>query len=1097
MSNDISPLEVQELRIYLLGEFRVMVGSRAIAAKEWRLHKARNLLKLLALAPNHRLHREQLLDYLWPELDLEAALNNLYRVVYSVRHVLEPSLEHLSSSIYLRFQDEIITLSPSLPLWIDVEQFEAARRAIIESQQPAAYQAALALYSGDLLPDDRYEEWAIKRREQLRRSYLSLLTELARLYIAREKYDAAIETLQKLTSEEPTLEEAHQQLMTLYITTGQRYQALRQYQHLRDILHRELDVEPSTTVQRLYHEIQAGRIAAEQQYLPNGSQAGKKALMPDHDGGTQTSLPAMAVEQSNLPHALTSFIGREQEMSEIGSLLQQGRLLTIIGAGGSGKTRLAIQTAASLAASFADGVRLVELAGLTEPSLVPQTIAAALEMHEAAECPLLESLTEVLRSKHLLLLLDNCEHLVEACAKIAHVLLQACPQLHILATSRQALGLMGETVWRIPALHVPDPERLPPFEQLLRYDAVRLFLDRAAAIRSDFALTPENAAPVVQLCRRLDAMPLAIELAAARVNVLSIDQLAARLDDALALLVTGNRTALRRQQTLRATYDWSYALLSEQEQLLFRQLSVFAAGWSLEAAEQVCAENATVFDLLAQLVDKSLVIVMERGGQARYMLLETLRQYGAEQLSAAGETQEAHRRYLKWYLALAEAAEPEFNGPNMESWIERLELEHDNLRAALSQAHKNGESEDELRLAGALWQFWSVCGYLSEGRRSLEMALKADQSRHEQRNERQMAARAKALRGASVLAHMQSDSRAAITLAEESLMCYRTLGDLDGSARALNNVGIVALKQGDYSRAEAACRESLALAREAKNESLIAIVLNNLGAIAADLDDYSGATSYYEESLAKCRALGDSQGTAMTLMNLGEIALKQNDFLKASSFYHDGLHLSWKLGIKELIAYALEGLAGASSATSAQALAISQQDIYQSESAPIYYAAQLWGAAQALRSALNAPLPPADAANHERQLAAARAQSDETAFARAWEEGRAMPLEQAITMALGQEIATAASLSVPLASISIPLESPREDDGSSALLSQREREVAALIAAGQSNRAIAAKLALSERTVENHVARILAKLNLTSRTQIAVWAVKHPSPSEN
>lgn len=1106
MSKDMAGGEERGLRIYLLGGFRVLVGQRPIAEREWRLRKARSLLKLLALAPYHRLHREQILDQLWPDLEPEAALNNLHRVLHALRHVLEPSLEPLQPSTYIHFQEEDLALSPLLPVWIDVEQFEAARNALYAAQQPAAYQAALALYNGELLPEDRYEDWVIHRRTQLRQSYLNLLNDLARLHLAREEKDAAIETLQKLVTEEPALEEAHAQLMQLYSKTGQRYYALRQYQQLREALRRQLDADPSQPVQRLYRDIQAGRFSAEGEQLP--------ARAPERTKGATIHYTSSG-RQSNLPHALTSFIGREQEMGEIGRLLARTRLMTLTGAGGSGKTRLALQAAEALSEAFADGICLVELAAVSDPSLVPQTIASALNVHEAADAPLPDSLLEALRPRHMLLVLDNCEHLVEACARLAYTLLQGCPRLHMLVTSRQGLGIMGEVAWRVPSLAVPDLERLPPFEQLPLYDAVRLFTERASASRPDFLLTAENAAAVIQICCRLDGMPLAIELAAVRVKMLSVGQIAARLDDALALLVTGNRMAQRRQQTLRATYEWSYALLSEQERMLFRRLSVFAGGWTLEAAQQVCAEPPfhmpsklpatqedgvaafNVFDLLAQLVDKSLVIVAEsrvqgEGGQARYALLETLRQYGAEQLAVAGETVVMRKHHLECYLAMAEAAESELRGPKQGAWIERLEMEHDNLRAALSWANKSRAKEQELRLAGALWLFCSLRGYLSEGRRWLEAALTGKQSDVERGSERRTEARAKALRGASVLAYEQADFGRAAILAEESLMCYGALGDLYGSAGVLNNLGIIAIQQEDYTRAETLCQESLALAREAMNEPLIATVLNNLGVIAGNQDYLAGATLFYKESLAQYRALGDKDGIARAFINLGEIALKQNDYREAASLYHDGLTLARELGSKELMAYGLEGLAGSISAQAPASTnsSASSQEPLPGSSELMLLAAQLWGAAQELRSIINAPLTPADIVIYERHVAAARARWDAAAFSRAWAEGRAIPLEQVIDAGLALDIAAISAYAPSSTSASISPEPATGNANSSISLTRREREVATLIATGDTNRAIAAKLAISERTVENHVARILARLRLGSRAQIAVWVVK-------
>jgi len=384
---------------------------------------------------------------------------------------------------------------------------------------------------------------------------------------------------------------------------------------------------------------------------------------------------------NNLPRQLTSFIGREREMAEVKRLLTTTRLLTLTGSGGCGKTRLALQVAADLVEEFANGVWLVELAALTDPALVPQAVASALGVREEPGRPLLATLSDYLKAKRLLLLLDNCEHLVAACAYLAEALLRACPHLRILATSREALNIAGETVWRVPSLSLPDLLHLPSVEHLTQYEAVRLFIERALISRPDFVLTSQGAPSVAQVCHRLDGIPLAIELAAARVKVLSVEQIAARLDNRFRLLTSGSRTALPRQKTLRAAIDWSYDLLSETERMVLRRLSVFAGGWTLEAAEAICVgegiEWHEVLDPLMQLVDKSLVMMEEQGGTVRYRLLETVRQYGRDKLPASGEADVVRGRHRDWYLALAERAEPELLGSNQAVWLERLETEHD------------------------------------------------------------------------------------------------------------------------------------------------------------------------------------------------------------------------------------------------------------------------------------------------------------------------------------------------------------------------------------------------------------------------------------
>lgn len=432
---------------------------------------------------------------------------------------------------------------------------------------------------------------------------------------------------------------------------------------------------------------------------------------------------------NNLPLPLNRFIGREHEMDEVKGLLTTTRLLTLTGVGGCGKTRLALQPGAdaSSTSTFTHGVWWVELAALTDPVLMPQQIASSLGMVEQAGRRLTETLSDFLQPKQLLLILDNCEHLVTACAHLVEMLLRTCPRLRILSTSREALNIPGELVWLVPSLPLPETSHLPPLERLVKYGAIQLFIERAAAVLPSFKLTSENAVAVLQICRRLDGIPLATELAAARVKVLSVEQIAARLDDSYRLLTGGRRTALPRHQTLRATMDWSYSLLSEKERILFRRISAFAGGVTLEAAEAVCTdvsiEEGEILDVLSRLVDKSLVMVEERGGEVRYRFLETIRQYSQERLWEAGEVALLQERHWNWYTGLVERAELELLSTHQAVWFNRLEREHDNLRAALGCSLERGEAEIAARIGGAIWRFWLLHGYLSEGSRWLERAL--------------------------------------------------------------------------------------------------------------------------------------------------------------------------------------------------------------------------------------------------------------------------------------------------------------------------------------------------------------------------------------
>ncbi|HVA89671.1 MAG TPA: tetratricopeptide repeat protein [Chloroflexota bacterium] len=631
--------------------------------------------------------------------------------------------------------------------------------------------------------------------------------------------------------------------------------------------------------------------------------------------------PAPArLSASNLPVQLTSFIGREEERTQVRLLLRTARLVTLTGTGGAGKTRLALRIAEELLGEYPDGVWLVELAPLTEAALAPQAVAQVLGVREERGRPLAAALVDHLRDARALLVLDNCEHLIAACADLVAALLRGCPSLRLLATSREPLNLNGEQCYRVPSLPVPDLDHLPPPERLGDYPSMLLFLARAREQRPEFALNPRNLRAVAQVCARLDGIPLAIELAAARITTLPVEAIAARLDDCFRLLTGGPRTVMPRQQTLRAALDWSYDLLSEQEQVALRRLAVFVGGWTLEAAEAICAgsylESWEVLDLLGALVNKSLVLVEEREEEARFRLLETVRQYEHEKLVSAGEAPDLAERHLDWYLDQAVKAEAFLVGPEQRSWLSRLEIDHDNLRAALrltlTEAQPNdpaaaaagGKLVRGLTLAAALWRFWYMRGHLTEGRRWLEDLLRLTES-----SNAAGPVRARALHGAGVLAVSQGDYETARRLCEQSLAFYQTLDDSHGAAVALNILGHVAEKQGDFARAITLSQESLALHRAHGSTRDIAVALNNLATVLLSQGDHGHAQALYEECLVLNRELGDSRGTAITLTNLGEAARCRADYDRAAAYCEQSLALSRELGDAWGVAAALNTLA--------------------------------------------------------------------------------------------------------------------------------------------------------------------------------------------
>jgi predicted ATPase/class 3 adenylate cyclase len=625
------------------------------------------------------------------------------------------------------------------------------------------------------------------------------------------------------------------------------------------------------------------------------------------------ALRSLEVVPNNLPRQLTTFIGREREIAEAKRLLAETHLLTITGPGGSGKTRLSLEIGARLLSEYPDGVWLVEFAHLADPARVPQVLATALSVREEADRPLLVTLVDHLRPKRVLLLLDNCEHLIDACAGLADTLLRGCPEVKILPSSREALGLTGEVVFRVPPLSLPDSRLVPALERLAEYEAVRLFVDRAIAVKPDFTLTDDTAAAVVQICRRLDGIPLAIELAAARVRTLSVQQITAHLDERFRLLTGGSRTALPRHQTLRGLIDWSYGLLSEAERELFRRVSVFVGGWTLEASVAVCAgvdvDRYDIVELLGRLVDKSLCLIDGEGSDPRYRLLETIRQYGFEKLAETSEGQVVRARHRDFYLGFAEDAEPRLQGPEQVAWLQRLEADHDNLRAALRWSLDCDETEAALRLGSALSLFWDTHGYVREGREWLDELLAHARERPTSTVTARRAL-GKVLDAASRTRARWSEFPQATEFLTQGLAVWRELGDKRGIAEALNNLAVGATQSGDRVRARVLVAESLALFRELSDKRGTAHALNNLAEILRGDGDLPGARALFEESVPLFEAIEERRGLSHALDNLGGILTAQGDYGPAEALYSKSRRLAEELGDNHAVATALRSLGG-------------------------------------------------------------------------------------------------------------------------------------------------------------------------------------------
>ena len=684
----------------------------------------------------------------------------------------------------------------------------------------------------------------------------------------------------------------------------------------------------------------------------------------------------------NLPQPLSSFVGREKQILELQGLLRGTRLLTLTGSGGCGKTRLAMHIAAELMGEYPDGVRLVELAALADPQLVPDAVARVLGLKEQSGKALVQTIADHLVSSNLLLVLDNAEHVLEACAQLSHALLSVCPALRILATSRERLGIVGELTYRVPSLSMPDPEQAITPEQVSRHESARLFIERAQLQQPRFIVTPENAPALASICCRLDGIPLAIELAAARVRLMPVEEVSRRLDQRFDLLTGGSRTALPRHRTLRSLIDWSYDLLNGPEQALFCRVSIFSGGWTLDAAQSVCAGNGIdekdVLDLLTSLADKSLVHARDARGETRYELLETVRHYARDRLSDQGEEARLLHRHFECMLALAKRAESRLTSDDQQTWLERLESEHENLRAALSwSCADDGRTADGLQLASSLGWFWSVRGHYSEGRRWLSILIAAVPGG------RADSIRAYALRGAASLAAEEGDFVAGARLNEEALAIFRGLGDRRGISHVLNNMASKAIEQGHFSSVRPLLDESMEIRVELGDQHGASIVLINLGLVAHALASHGEARLLFERGLAIQRTLGSRRNIALTLRNLSSVLRELEDYPSAEATVKEAMAISAELGDRRVIALCLEEFA---------ALAVAM--------AKPLRAAVLWGRAERLREEIMSPLPGMLTAHFNRQVAAARhALADDAAFESAWKEGRDQPLAQ-VTKAL-------------------------------------------------------------------------------------------------
>jgi predicted ATPase/DNA-binding SARP family transcriptional activator len=1024
----------------ILGPLEVWEASRPIPLGG---AKQRALLAILVLEANRVVSTDRLIELLWGNEPPETVGNTLQVCVSQLRKILEPTHQRGTPYAVLVSQPPGYAVHATSDQ-IDYLRFqllvsEARERGIKADPKAAAdlLRQALGLWRGPPLADFATERFALAEAKRLDEMRLGAVEDRIEADLALGRHVQLVGELEALVSEHPLRERLRAQLMLALYRAGRQAEASEVFHKTRAVLVDELGMEPGAELQKLLKAILNQDPALDLTPRP-------EALLP----------PRL----TNLPLALTSFVGRTSELAEVTSLCSRSRMVTLTGAGGIGKTRLAIKVASELAASFRDGTWLVEFAPLNDPGLVPQTVAAVLGVREQPGVPMTDSLIRYLESRQLLLVLDNCEHLIGASAKLVDGLLRNCPDLRALATSREALGIDGESTWRVPSLAVPDRNRPEAPELLTHYGAVELFADRAVTALGSFELTDNSWPLVVQVCERLDGIPLAIELAVGKLRALSLAQVASRLNDRFHLLTGGNRTALPRQQTLQATIDWSYDLLPAAQQAVLRRLSVFAGGLDLEAAEAVCwdapRQSAEVLGALTGLIDKSLLLMSTRNGEARYQLLETIGQYATIKLEAAGELEEARRRHSEWFLSFAERAQPELRGPNQLRWFERLEAEHDNLRAAFEWSMEQDSTDGALRLASAMGFFWMFQGHIAEGREWLERAIGKGSTGSR-------ALQAVATAWAAQLAGDQYDYQMAVALAERSLRLFRELADDWGMGFCSLILGNQHLGQDELEAASQLFEESYIHFRQSGRLPDIAKSLDRLGFVSWVKGDYENAARLLGESRDLSNTVGNRWYVATTTVNLSQVALSQGRFVLAGELlgealplltelkdvYHasvalhhqaviarcdkdypralllleqsaaplrelgDPLFLNYCMGERGIVVW-LQGNLNEALQLLRQSAAVSLQMRDKANLAKwiealagacgdggeLLTAATLSGAAEALREEIGAPLEPYEHADYSRRLETLRSSLGRAQFEKAWGVGRALPLEDLLPL---------------------------------------------------------------------------------------------------
>jgi len=1016
----------QRLALNFLGPPQIHLDNEPLALDR------RKMVALLAyLSIEHGSHqRTSLSALLWPDYEQSKAYKNLRQTLWEIQQV--------AGEGWLYATREKIGLNEDADIWLDISEFdsllEKSRSESDVSHRPPLLADAAKLYrnhflTGFSLKDAQpFNDWAFAESEELRLKLSEVLSTLSKDYCSLRQAEQAIHHARRLISLDPLNESSHRLLMEVYLQADQHNAALKQYQTLEQTLRKELNLDPQPETWELYKKIRKG-----------------KAKSTPVEKQEETAQP-----QHNLPHKLSSFIGRTKEQSDVKNLIQKNRLVTLVGAGGIGKTTLSLELGHALLSDYPDGIWFIGLDSLSDPTLTVQTVASVFDVREGTKRSLTQKLTDALRNRSALLIFDNCEHLLEACADLIASLLERCQNLKVLATSRQELGIVGEAIYAMPSLPLPGPSE-DSLEMLSEYESVRLFAERAVLALTSFQLTKENIQTIVEICRKVDGIPLAIELAAARVNILQVEEILKQVNDSFSLLAKDSKTILPRHQTIKASLDWSWSLLNDDEKIFLQQLSVFAGGWTLDAAQAIC--EGDVLGLTGALVKKSLIVVNQvPRRETRYRFHEMVRQFISEKFIESGDEEKIRKRHLKYFLDLTEQARRTLRGPGRVDWMERLNDERNNLRSALNWANKT-DLEAGLYMSGRLIQYWESLN-MREGMHWCEIFLNKSSPREFP------LARGYALLTYGYLLAWRQNFAQARGATQESLRLFRAAKYLKGEADALILMGSIEQFYDDIKASHRVLTRALKIAETLNDTWREANIYYSMG---WDHSDYKRKFVYWEKSIDLFRKAGDQIALANLLGLTGQFRVLNGDLELAEKYLNEAMQL-WKINqkantwdnpkmAKSLIASTqgryeearvlLEEVLVSSEQTgntmshlwakvrlgyvafhagsfseARQILTESTRDfakdkytigaVFSMEGLAGLYAtlgktklaAKLFGFADAIREKIADTRPPLEQADVDMSIAACIARMDETAYAEAYEEGKKMTLDEAMELAL-------------------------------------------------------------------------------------------------